>query len=110
LKRAMTTCTDHGKNRMKERCGIPKRAAERNAQRAYDKGLTYDGTHGRLREYIDKKRGTSNITDIRVWNGSVYVFYGEALLTVYPIPRKIYRRDRYIKYKTKGDLAFNGEY
>jgi hypothetical protein len=97
----MTTVTTHGKNRMKERCGIPKRAAERNAQRAYDKGTTYDNTHGKLREYIDRRSDTTSITDIRVWDGNIYVFYGETLLTVYPIPRSILGKEHKNAIKAK---------
>ena len=106
----MTTVTTHGKNRMKERCGIPKRAAERNAQRAYDKGLTYENTHGKLREYIDNRRNTSNITDIRVWNGDIYVFHGETLLTVYPVPKSLFGSNNKYRSNLKGELAYNGEY
>ena len=105
---SMTTVTTHGKNRMKERCGIPKRAAERNAQMAFDKGLTYEKTHGKLREYIDNKRNTSNITDIRVWNGSIYVFHGETLLTVYPIPRKIYGKEHKNVIRAKEGKKYYG--
>lgn len=104
----MTTVTTHGKNRMKERCGIPKRAAERNAQLAFDKGLTYDRTHGKLREYIDNRRGSTNITDIRVWNGNMFVFYGEALLTVYPIPKKIFGKEHKNTIKAKEGKKYYG--
>lgn len=104
----MTTVTTHGKNRMKERCGIPKRAAERNAQLAFDRGITYGMTHGKLREYIDSRRGTSNITDIRVWNGNMFVFYGETLLTVYPIPKSIFGKEHRNTIRAKENRKYNG--
>ena len=89
----MTTVTKHGEKRMKSRCGIPKRAARRNAQTAYEKGLTYEEAKGKLKKFIDTKNGTTELTDVRIWNGNVYVFYGEALITVYPIPRKYSKRE-----------------
>lgn len=104
----MTTVTTHGKNRMRERCGIPKRAAERNAQLAFDRGLTYDRTHGKLREYIDRRSDTTNITDIRVWDGNIYVFYGETLLTVYPIPRSILGKEHKNAIKAKEGKKYYG--
>lgn len=78
---------------MKERCGIPKRAAQRNAQMAFDNGLNHENTKGKLRKYIDSKESTTEYTNIRVWNGYVYVFMGEALLTVYPVPKKYEKRE-----------------
>ena len=45
----MTTVTKHGEKRMKTRCGIPKRAAKRNAQIAYEKGLNYENATGKLK-------------------------------------------------------------
>ena len=51
----MTTVTKHGAKRLKERCGVPKRAVQRNAQTAYEKGLNYENATGKLKKYIDSK-------------------------------------------------------
>lgn len=86
---------------MKERCGIPKRAARRNAQMAFDKGLDYESAKGKLKKYIDSKNGGSAITDVRIWSGNVYVFSGEELLTVYHLPKKYTKREIQMRQKRK---------
>lgn len=103
----MTTVTKHGEKRMKSRCGIPKRAARRNAQTAYDKGLNYENATGKLKKYIDSKNESTEITDVRIWNGNVYVFFGEALLTVYPVPRKYSKRELQMRIKKRDEGEHN---
>ena len=103
----MTTVTKHGEKRMKSRCGIPKRAARRNAQTAYDKGLNYENATGKLKKYIDSKNESTEITDVRIWNGNVYVFFGEALLTVYPVPRKYSKRELQMRIKKREEGEHN---
>ena len=107
----MTTVTKHGEKRMKTRCGIPKRAAKRNAQIAFDKGLSYENATGKLKKYIDSKNESTEITDVRIWNGSVYVFFGEALLTVYPLPKKYTKREIQLRMKRKleGEMRYGTE-
>ena len=107
----MTTVTKHGEKRMKTRCGIPKRAAQRNAQTAYEKGLNYENTTGKLKKYIDSKNESTQITDVRIWNGNVYVFFGEALLTVYPLPKKYTKREIQLRQKRKleGEMRYGTE-
>lgn len=103
----MTTVTRHGEKRLKERCGVPKRAVQRNAQTAYEKGLTYEEAKGKLKKFIDTKNGTTQLTDVRIWNGNVYVFYGEALLTVYPVPRKYSKRELQMRIKKREEGEHN---
>ena len=108
----MTTVTRHGEKRLKERCGVPKRAVQRNAQTAYEKGLTYDSATGKLKKYIDSKNESTQITDVRIWNGNVYVFFGEALLTVYPLPKKYTKREIQLRQKRKleGEMRYGTDY
>ena len=108
----MTTVTRHGEKRLKERCGVPKRAVQRNAQTAYEKGLNYENATGKLKKYIDSKNESTQITDVRIWNGNVYVFFGEALLTVYPLPKKYTKREIQLRMKRKleGEMRYGTDY
>ena len=79
--------TDHAYKRIKERCGLPKKAVERNAMLALEKGLTHQESTGSLRRYFDylflsHKRGAN----IRLYGNHVYIFTSENLVTVLPLP------------------------
>lgn len=81
----------HAKDRIRERCGLPKKSVERNAMLALQKGLTHNEATGRLKKYFDwlyfQNRNGNNI---RVYNNHVYIFKGTALITVLPLPH-VYR-------------------
>ena len=86
----MATVTRHGRKRSRERLGIPSRATERNAERALEKGLRHGETDGRLHRYLDKLYlQTGNGNNLRVWAGYVYIFDGQALITVFPVPQEL---------------------
>lgn len=98
----MTELTWHGKNRIKERCGIPKRASEKQTERAFEKGITHSETAGSLRNYLDGvflKEGTAN--NIRVWDGMIYIFKDKKLLTVYSLPSRFRKTELAIMRKKK---------
>ena len=78
----------HSQKRIKERVGIPKKAAERNAANALEKGLKREECTGRLRRYFDflflshRKGGKA-----RIYNNHVYIFtVQDSLITVIPLP------------------------
>lgn len=107
----MTEVTWHGKNRLKERVGIPKRASQRQTQRAFERGITLEETVGSLRNYLDGvylREGTAN--NLRIWNGSVYIFKDERLLTVYALPSRFRKTELSImKKKKENDLNNESE-
>ena len=77
----------HAKKRMKERCGLPKKAIEKNAEKALIDGVRHNECTGRLKKYIDylflshQKGGK-----IRLYNNHVYVFtLLDELITVLPL-------------------------
>ena len=79
---------EHAKDRIRERCGLPKKAIERNAAIALRDGVKHAECTGRLRKYVDylflshKKGGK-----IRLYNNHVYIFtVKEDLITVIPLP------------------------
>lgn len=101
-----TELTWHGKNRIKQRCGIPKRASERNAQIAFDKGIRHNETTGSLRNYLDGvflKEGIAN--NMRVWQSHVYVFRGERLITVLSLPSRFRKTELALMKKKKESVT-----
>lgn len=84
--------TDHAARRTKERLGIPKRTAERNAEKALQEGIRHSETSGGLHRYISAlywKQQTAN--NVRIYCGNVYIFHDETLITIFPLPQK-YRK------------------
>lgn len=84
--------TRHGGRRMRQRLGIPKKATEKNAQRALQSGIRHAETVGALNNYLHTlyvEHGNAN--NLRVWCNYVYVFCDERLITVFQLPQK-YRR------------------
>ena len=71
----MCHLTDHAVQRTKERVGLPKRSAEKNAQKALENGIRHCETKGSLNRYITAlywKQETAN--NIRVYCNNVYIF------------------------------------
>lgn len=84
--------TNHAKERTKQRAGLPKRAVEKNAERAFDEGLKHSELGGSLRRFVDSlyfQHRTAN--NIRIYCGNVYLFCGQRLVTVISLPQK-YRK------------------
>ena len=82
--------TPHACKRMKERLGLGKKAAKRNAQIAYDKGMCHAETRTRLKRYLDKEYlEYGNANNMRVYGEHLYLFRGKTLITIYQIPRKL---------------------
>ena len=86
--------TEHAKGRIKKRCGLPKKALERNAKTAFDEGVKHSECTGRLRKYCDylflSHRHVNSANNIRFYGNHVYIFMDEKLITVLPLPN-IYR-------------------
>lgn len=81
--------TQHSIKRTKERIGISKKIAGKNAQKALDKGLTHAEAKGSLKRYIDALYLSERLANnIRVYHGYVYLFKGNTLITVIELPQK----------------------
>lgn len=94
--------TNHAIDRTKQRVGISKRLAEKNAMRAYESGIKHSETSGSLKRYLDKlylEHKTSN--NVRIYCGNIYIFHGDILLTVFPLPEKYRKTAERIKTKRK---------
>ena len=88
----MAYVTRHATRRTKERVGLPKRIAEKNADKALQEGIRHKETSGGLHRYIEAlywKNRTAN--NVRIYCGNVYIFHNETLITIFPLPQK-YRK------------------
>ena len=78
----------HGSKRARKRVGIPKKAVDRMARTALERGIGYRESTGKLRNYIgwlyEKYDGNGN--NIRVYGDKVYVFHDAILITVLNVP------------------------
>lgn len=79
----------HAAKRTKERVGLSKKIADKNAQKALDEGITHAETKGSLKRYLDSIYFTNrSINNIRVYQHSVYLFAGPTLVTILSLPQK----------------------
>ena len=77
----------HARKRTKQRAGLGKRAAVRNAQKAFDFGVRHAETNGRLNKYLTAIYFTNKtINNLRIYHRHVYLFAGDVLVTVLNLP------------------------
>ena len=84
----MVSVTSHAKRRLKERCGVSKNSAMDMAERAFNKGISFENASTDLQKYISSVyiRHEKIGDNIRIYGNMVYVFDNRTLITVYPIP------------------------
>ena len=90
--------TKHAQKRLKERCGLNKKAAERLANLAYEHGMKHNETTGNLRKWVDNQyfyNETAN--NIRLYGDKAFIFSGYKLITVLQIPHNL------VKYGKRRD-------
>lgn len=80
--------TRHSTERIKSRVGISKKIAEKNAQKAFECGITHAETKGGLHRYIDKLFFSHKANNIKIYHRYVYIFYDNKLVTVFLLPSK----------------------
>lgn len=82
--------TKHAKERIKERCGLKEKSADRMAKIAYEKGLRHCDLTGNLKKWVDglyfKNRAANQI---RLCGDKAYIFQNEKLITVMQIPHNL---------------------
>lgn len=82
--------TVHGGKRVRKRIGIKKKAVDKMRDAAFAKGLTHAQAVGSLSKYYDKlflEYETGN--NIRMYANYVWIFAGDTLITVFPIPNNL---------------------
>lgn len=81
--------TRHGKQRTRERLGVPKRAVERLVEKALTEGKRHSDFAGSFRRYLDGqflKHRTAN--NMRVYSGHLFIFDSDTLVTAWLLPGK----------------------
>ena len=93
--------TRHGNRRSRERLGIPKKAADRAAKKALDKGLKHKDVNGSLRRYMDYLylRGGRAANNMRLYGDHIYIFHDETLITVLNVPPEHRKQAVYLQRK-----------
>lgn len=100
----MARVTDHAARRTKERLGISKRAAEKNAEKALQTGIRHCDTSGGLNRYISAlywRHQTAN--NVRIYCDNVYIFHDSVLITVFPLPQKYRKTAAKIKRRSSNE-------
>ncbi len=89
----MARITRHARKRFKQRLGVHKTDTNKNANRALRDGVSQRDVRGDISRFMAAlyfRNRTCN--NIRLYNGMVYVFAKETLITVFPIPYR-FRED-----------------
>ena len=82
--------TKHAEKRLWERMGLGKRAIQRAAETAFDKGIKHAETTGNLNKWVTSlyfNNKTAN--NIRLYNDKAWIFAGKNLITVLQIPASL---------------------
>jgi hypothetical protein len=78
--------TRHGDRRARARLGLKRKAVLGVADRALTDGRRAEEYSGDFRRYLDQLASEDrNADNVRVYAGSVFLFAGAALLTVWPL-------------------------
>ena len=81
--------TNHARKRIKERAGVGKKACQRLAVNAVERGINREQLTGSVRRYLDKLYFShEDCSDIIVYAGKVFVFVKSILVTVMHLPSK----------------------
>jgi nuclear transport factor 2 (NTF2) superfamily protein len=104
-KRRELQVSRHGERRARQRVGLPKRAVERNAQRALTEGIGYREASGALRRYIgwlyESYDGNGN--NIRIYGDKVWIFHDAILITVLNVPGEHRKAAKWQQRKVRQD-------
>lgn len=97
--------TKHAEKRTKERVGLRKKIADKNAEKALKYGIKHSDTKGKLKRYFThlyfKNQKRNNI---RIYNRKVYIFSDDKLITVFDLPKEFIRTVDNIKKRNENDL------
>ena len=104
MARQILRITKHGSDRTRERIGIPKKAVDRAAAIAFEKGLKHSDTCGGLKRYLDYLyfRGDGEANNMRVYGDHIYMFHDTTLITVLSVPPEHRKQAVYLQRKMKG--------
>lgn len=85
----MTHVTRHGAARIKERCGIRRKAMQRLADTAFNRGLCMREFSGSFRRYLEGIYLTQcTANNLRVYGEKVWLFADTTLVTIWHLPNE----------------------
>ena len=85
----MARVTRHATRRTRERLGIPKKAADSNAEKALNGGFHMDMAKNSLKRYLEGVcREYPPVNNVRVYHRNIYIFNNDILITVMQLPKK----------------------
>lgn len=85
----MAKVSYHGKKRIKQRFGVPKKSSGKLVDRAWEQGLKHDELKGHLRKYVDSRVINSKATP-RIYGQHLYLFNSDGTLrTAYDLPSNL---------------------
>lgn len=100
----MTTITKHGRKRIKKRLGAKKANIEKEAQKAFEHGITHHQSVGEFKSYLSHVyRQYSRGNNLRVYNRRLWLFQSKALITVFDLPSKFHKIEDILKDKLKNE-------
>lgn len=89
--------TRHGAKRVRQRLGVPRSAVKRSAEKALRDGIGHNEASGAVQGYIatlyNAYGGAAN--NIRIYNGFVYIFNENILITVLILPGELRKQAGY---------------
>lgn len=98
--------TDHAKKRLKERYGINAKASERLVEKVLENGVSHKDTHGQLNRWITKQYLSYGVANnIKLYGDKAFLFSGDVLITVIPIPNRLLNQFHGIKDKLEKEEA-----
>ena len=85
--------TKHAEKRIRERQGLNKKACERMAKMAYEKGLIHEDKKGTLNKYLIHKENVHKTATkdrvAKIYGEYLYIFDGNTLITTFGVPNEI---------------------
>ena len=79
--------TRHGAKRVRKRIGIKKKVVDKIRDKAFVFGIKHSEAKGKLNNYFDYLwYQNPESTNIRMYANYVWIFCGERLVTVFPVP------------------------
>lgn len=90
----MSDVTKHAQKRIRERCGLPKKAVQRMADKALVEGVRHKDTVGALHKWVDGLfLQARNGNNIRLYGNHAFIFHDEILITVINIPPRFVEKE-----------------
>lgn len=84
--------TEHAAKRTKNRVGLSKKLADKNAAKALECGITHADTKGALKRYLDKLYlSARKANNLRIYHHHVYLFHDNTLITIMDLPNQFKR-------------------